>query len=94
MVKIRYSDEFVCPTCGSHTALVCHTDGTHQAHCMICDVYYDVEIAPITNYDLIRAKSMEEMADMFDLLTRTKPESKNDKKLWLDWLKKEVSTNG
>ena len=26
-------------------ALLCLTDGTYQARCMICDVYYDVEIA-------------------------------------------------
>ncbi len=47
MAKIRYSDEFICPKCGRHTALVCHADGTHQAHCMICDAYYDVDIATV-----------------------------------------------
>jgi len=69
MAKIRYSDEFICPTCGNHTALVCHTDGTHQAHCMICDVYYDVEIANITNADRIRSMTDEELAETLRALT-------------------------
>ena len=43
-----------------------------------------------TNADRIRAMPDEELAGVFDLLTRTKPETKDDKKLWLDWLKKEA----
>ena len=102
MVKIRYSDEFVCPTCGRHTAMVCHTDGTHQAHCMICDVYYDVEIAPTTNYDRIISKTPEELAD-FLWSIGANPATGNyylngkllfscaDGNGWLDWLKQEAT---
>lgn len=98
MAKIRYSDEFVCPKCGRHTALVCHVDGTHQAHCMICDAYYNVEIATMTNADRIRAMTDEELA-----IEETSKggcphdcETPDDLdtdcvRCWLDWLKQEAS---
>ncbi len=103
MVKIRYSGEFVCPKCGGHTALVCHTDGTHQAHCMICDVYYDVEIENVTNADRIRAMSDEELAEWlwfkvgkcppFDVCpSQCIPCEAKD--CWLDWLKKKAESEG
>ena len=63
MEKIRYSGEFICPKCGRHTALVFRADGTHQAHCMICDAYYDIEIAKTTNADKLRSMSDEELAE-------------------------------
>lgn len=63
MEKISYTGEFVCPKCGRHTALVCHIDGTCQAHCLRCNAYYDVEIAKQTNADRIRAMTDEELAD-------------------------------
>ena len=102
MVKIRYSDEFICPKCGRHTALVFHVNGTHQAHCMICDAYFDVEIAPITNADRIRAMSDEELADFLDRwelgdidyaktfcnLCKGQYDCHND--CLLDWLRQEV----
>lgn len=74
-----------------------------MANCHICDL---LPICPwaspeeiicssfkpkrMTNGDKIRAMTDEEMAGVFDLLTRTKPETEDDKKLWLDWLKKEA----
>ncbi len=101
MAKIRYSDEFVCPKCGRHTALVCRIDGTYQAHCMICDVYYDVEIAKTTNGDRIRARTDEELADVFvDIgeCNRRCPAKLGDcifsdsscRSAWLNWLKSPV----
>ncbi len=45
---------------------------------------------PITNADRIRHMTDEELAETFDLLTRTKPETKDDKQEWLDWLKREA----
>lgn len=44
----------------------------------------------MTKADKLRAMSDEELAGVFDLLTRTKPETKDDKKLWLDWLRQEA----
>lgn len=40
-----------------------------------------------TNADRIRSMTDEELAETFDLLTRTKPDSKDDKQSWLEWLK-------
>lgn len=97
MAKIRYSDEFVCPKCGRHTALVCHVDGTHQAHCMICDAYYNVEIATMTNAGRIRAMTDEELAAWIyqvqdgDALRKGNFMPQLSKSWWLDWLKQEVS---
>ena len=64
MEKIRYSGEFVCPMCGRHTALVHRKDGTYM-HCMICGVYYDVEIANRTNADYIRSMTDEEIEEWY-----------------------------
>lgn len=105
MAKIRYSDEFICPKCRRHTALVRRTDGTHQAHCMICDVYYDVEIAKITNYDRIIGKSVEELAKFMGELPCCPPGADLKElcypmdscegtdlqvQCWLKWLKQEA----
>ena len=106
MAKIRYSDEFICPKCGSHTALVCRIDGTYQSYCMICDVYYDVEIAkPITNADRIRNMSDEKLATFIVMngygscpivpicpqYDKGKPYTQDGCiKCWGDWLKAEV----
>lgn len=100
MDRISYSDEFVCPKCGRHTALVFHTDGTNQAHCMICDVYYDVEIAPVTNYDRLVSKSPEELAEWIMSIEPAACPFRDDhgddcrfthcEKCWLDWLKEVV----
>lgn len=51
-----------------------------------------IEPKLITNADRLRAMSDEELAETFDLLTRTRPDTKNDKQSWLDWLKKEADT--
>lgn len=97
MEKIRYSDEFVCPKCGRHTALVCHVDGTHQAHCMICDAYYNVEIATMTNAEKLRTLGDEELAelitdDLCELLCGAPLVCEGQcKQKMLDWLKQEVS---
>lgn len=89
MAKIRYSDEYICPKCGRHTALVCRTDGAHQAHCLICDVYYDVEIAKTTNADLLRAESDEGLADaIFYTLSEFQ-----SKEALLAYLREEVNTD-
>lgn len=100
MAKIRYSDEFICPKCGSHTALVCRIDGTHQAHCMICDVYYDVEIAKTTNADRIRAMTDEELARWlcvcvsWQIANYVHDEQVHTEEGWLDWLKGDISDDG
>lgn len=106
MAKIRYSDEFICPKCGSHTALVCRTDGTHQAHCMICDVYYDVEVAKATNADQIRAMTDRAMTDeeLARWIATTAddncPDTAHERycdnrcgECWLDWLKSPVEVD-
>ena len=52
------------------------------------DLIHDCQYFRIkTNADRIRAMTDEEMAETFDLLTRTKPDSKDDKQSWLEWLK-------
>ena len=45
---------------------------------------------PKTNADQIRSMTDEELAETLDLLTRTRPDTKDDKQNWLDWLKQEV----
>jgi len=51
---------------------------------------------PATNYDRIRAMSMEEMAVWLAAMLGVNPfdGTGNDYRKWLDWLKQEVSTNG
>ena len=87
MEKVKYSDEFICPKCGRHTALVFHAGGGHQAHCLFCDLYYDIEIAKPTNADRIRNMSDEEFSH-FLFGIQCAPASRP--KEWLDWLKREA----
>ena len=55
----------------------CYLDGT-------CDCKIP------SNADRIRQMSDEKLAETFDLLTRTRPETKDDKQCWLSWLKSQV----
>ena len=58
---------------------------------MICTPdHVTIKFGKPTNADRIRAMTDEELAETFDLLTRTKPDSKDDKQSWLEWLKQEV----
>ena len=44
-----------------------------------------------TNADCIRSMTDEALAETFDLLTMTMPDMKDDKRNWLDWLRKEAN---
>ena len=62
---------------------------SYSATCVECGLSRK-NYKTMTNADKIRAMTDKELAGVFDLLTRTKPETKDDKKLWLDWLKQEA----
>lgn len=74
----------ICRTCSRQNACKVSQPG---------DFCLNYDEKPQTNADRIRAMTDEELADAFDLLTRTKPDSKDDKKLWLDWLKSPVEAD-
>jgi len=66
-----------------------------------CDFYPSVREEgkkPVTNYDRVRAMSVEEMAEFLAeyrcVYKAPNCREANCEKCWLDWLKQEVSTDG
>jgi len=104
MERIKYTSDFICPKCGIHTSLLCKLDGTYQAHCGICNEYYDVEVAPMTNADRIRSMTDEELAEYLCAMPaldcyicqRKEPCNHGEREceeVWLEWLKSDSEQN-
>lgn len=75
-----------CEMCGEWPHCPWQTDPD-----VICSEYHQ---KPVTNYDLLRAKSVEEMAEFLTLIMmgeeRSVPFIYSTVDKWLDWLKQEA----
>ena len=99
-MKLSYPSNKICPRCNTGGYVWYLQDSEYVAKCTNCGHYFHEEDFPMcvidsdpkqkTNADKIRAMTDEELAETFDLLTRTKPDTKDDKQCWLDWLKQEA----
>ena len=77
-----------CVSC-VHEYLSPMSDTCHECGIAMLN-YEEAKPKPITNYDRIRAKSVEEMAEFLAKVENASEEHYIRKCGWLDWLKREA----